>query len=90
MSVASVESDAGVALLSKAVDMDVNFIDTADVYGPQVNDPLRRDAPWRMPPSPYATPRFPLDIERNPLFWEYPAETAGASNPMWVTLCNRR
>jgi hypothetical protein len=30
--------------------------------------------------------RFPLDIERNPLFWEYPAETVGASNPVWVTL----
>lgn len=30
--------------------------------------------------------RFPLDIERNPLCWEHPAETAGASNPVWVTL----
>jgi hypothetical protein len=30
--------------------------------------------------------RFPLDIERNPLFWEHPAETVGASNPVWVTL----
>lgn len=30
--------------------------------------------------------RFPLDIERNPLFWEHPAESAGASNPVWVTL----
>jgi hypothetical protein len=29
--------------------------------------------------------RFPLQIERNPLFSEHPAETAGASNPVWVT-----
>jgi crotonobetainyl-CoA:carnitine CoA-transferase CaiB-like acyl-CoA transferase len=30
--------------------------------------------------------RFPLDIGENPLFWEHPAETAGASNPVRVTL----
>jgi hypothetical protein len=30
--------------------------------------------------------RLPLDIERNPLFWEHHAESAGASNPVWVTL----
>jgi crotonobetainyl-CoA:carnitine CoA-transferase CaiB-like acyl-CoA transferase len=30
--------------------------------------------------------RFPLDIERNPLFWEHSAESPGASNPVWVTL----
>jgi hypothetical protein len=29
---------------------------------------------------------FPLNIERNPLFWEHPAERPGASNPIWVTL----
>jgi hypothetical protein len=30
--------------------------------------------------------RFPPDIERNPRFWEHPAETVGASNPVRVTL----
>ncbi|HKF37602.1 MAG TPA: hypothetical protein VKB35_11955, partial [Ktedonobacteraceae bacterium] len=30
--------------------------------------------------------RFPLAIERNPLFWEHPADIPGASNPVWVTL----
>jgi crotonobetainyl-CoA:carnitine CoA-transferase CaiB-like acyl-CoA transferase len=30
--------------------------------------------------------RFPLAIERNPLFWEHPADRAGASDPVWVTL----
>ncbi len=30
--------------------------------------------------------RFPVEIEGNPLFWERPAERAGASNPEWITL----
>jgi hypothetical protein len=30
--------------------------------------------------------RFPLDIERNPLYWDHPSESPGASNPVWVTL----
>ena len=30
--------------------------------------------------------RSPLNIERNPLFWEHPAEGPGASNPIWVAL----
>jgi crotonobetainyl-CoA:carnitine CoA-transferase CaiB-like acyl-CoA transferase len=30
--------------------------------------------------------RFPVQIERNPLFWEHPADLPGASNPKWVTL----
>jgi crotonobetainyl-CoA:carnitine CoA-transferase CaiB-like acyl-CoA transferase len=29
--------------------------------------------------------RFPLEIERVPLFWEHPADIPGASNPTWVT-----
>jgi hypothetical protein len=33
--------------------------------------------------------RFPVEIEGNPLFWEHPAECAGASNPEWVTLSAR-
>jgi len=28
--------------------------------------------------------RFPLEITGNPLFWERPADRAGASNPIWV------
>ena len=28
--------------------------------------------------------RFPLEIEANPLFWERPSESAGASNPIWI------
>jgi hypothetical protein len=29
--------------------------------------------------------RFPVQIERNPLFWEHPSDVPGASNPGWVT-----
>jgi crotonobetainyl-CoA:carnitine CoA-transferase CaiB-like acyl-CoA transferase len=29
--------------------------------------------------------RFPLEIERAPLFWEHPADIPGASTPTWVT-----
>jgi len=36
--------------------------------------------------SPVRRLRFPVEIEGNPLFWEHPAECAGASNPEWVTL----
>ncbi|MGW0810868.1 hypothetical protein [Nonomuraea sp. NPDC002799] len=39
----------------------------------------------------YATPhgpvrrlRFPVEIERNPLFWERPYESVGSSNPRWT------
>ena len=34
--------------------------------------------------------QFPVTIERNPLFWEHPAEEPGASNPVWVTLSRQR
>ena len=30
--------------------------------------------------------RFPLDIERNLLFWDHAARSQGASNPVGVTL----
>ncbi len=33
---------------------------------------------------------FPVTIERNPLFWEHPAEDPGASNAVWVTLSRQR
>jgi crotonobetainyl-CoA:carnitine CoA-transferase CaiB-like acyl-CoA transferase len=34
--------------------------------------------------------RFPVEIERNPLFWEHRADLPGASNPKWVTLVATR
>jgi hypothetical protein len=48
------------------------------------------DGPWedRVYSSGHGAVRrlkFPLEIEHNPLFWEHPAEFAGASNPVWVT-----
>ena len=30
--------------------------------------------------------RFQVQIERNPLFWEHPADVPGSSDPAWVTL----
>jgi crotonobetainyl-CoA:carnitine CoA-transferase CaiB-like acyl-CoA transferase len=47
-----------------------------------VNGPLE-DRVYSNGIGPVRRLRFPLDIERNPLFWEHPAETAGASNPVW-------
>jgi hypothetical protein len=45
-----------------------------------------RIAPTRAPLGAVRRLHFPLGIERNPLFWDHPAESAGASNPVWVTL----
>jgi hypothetical protein len=49
-------------------------------------DGLWEDRVYSSGVGPVRRLRFPLDIERNPLFWEHPAETVGASNPVWVTL----
>ena len=49
------------------------------------------DGPWEdrvysSARGPVRRLRFPVTIERNPLFWEHPAEEPGASNAVWVTL----
>ena len=49
------------------------------------------DGPWEdrvysSARGPVRRLRFPVIIERNPLFWEHPAEEPGASNAVWVTL----
>ena len=36
-------------VLRRAVELDVNFIDTADSYGPEVSERLIRDALWPYP-----------------------------------------
>ena len=54
-------------------------------------DGANLDGPWEervysSARGPVRRLRFPVTIERNPLFWEHPAEEPGASNPVWVTL----
>jgi pyridoxine 4-dehydrogenase len=45
------DRDAGVALLRKAVELGITFIDTADVYGPHSNEILIHDALHPYPPG---------------------------------------
>jgi crotonobetainyl-CoA:carnitine CoA-transferase CaiB-like acyl-CoA transferase len=53
--------------------------------GENLDGPLE-DRVYSSPRGPVRRLRFPVTIERNPLFWEHPAEQPGASNPVWVTL----
>jgi crotonobetainyl-CoA:carnitine CoA-transferase CaiB-like acyl-CoA transferase len=58
----------------------IRLLDGETLDGP------REDRVYSSGRGPVRRLRFPLNIERNPLFWEHPAEGPGASNPIWVTL----
>ena len=45
------DRDGAIALLRAVVDAGVNFIDTADVYGPHTNELLIREALYPYPPT---------------------------------------
>ena len=53
--------------------------------GENLDGPLE-DRVYSSARGPVRRLRFPVTIERNPLFWEHPAEEPGASNAVWVTL----
>ena len=57
--------------------------------GENLDGPLE-DRVYSSARGPVRRLRFPVTIERNPLFWEHPAEEPGASNPVWVTLSRQR
>ncbi len=58
----------------------IKLLDGANLDGPL------EDRVYSSARGPVRRLRFPVTIERNPLFWEHPAEEPGASNPVWVTL----
>jgi pyridoxine 4-dehydrogenase len=45
------DRDAGIRLLRRAVELGINFIDTADAYGPETNERLIADALHPYPPG---------------------------------------
>jgi hypothetical protein len=57
--------------------------------GENLDGPLE-DRVYSSARGPVRRLRFPVTIDRNPLFWEHPAEEPGASNPVWVTLSQQR
>jgi hypothetical protein len=53
--------------------------------GENLNGPLE-DRVYSSARGPVRRLRFPVTIERNPLFWERLEEQPGASDAVWVTL----
>ena len=74
---AAILTDRGVVPEQEPV---IRLLDGETLDGP------REDRVYSSGRGPVRRLRFPLNIERSPLFWEHPAEGPGASNPIWVTL----
>ena len=52
------------AVLRRAVELGVNFIDTADSYGPYVNEELIAEALYPYPPGPVSYTHLTLPTKR--------------------------